>query len=521
MRGMETSLNDELGKHFGPYELVRRLGVGGTAETFEAIRRRDGGFSQRVCLKVVLPFYADDDAFTRLFRREARLAAKLRHRNIVGVIDFGEVDGRSYLALELVDGIDLRTLLDTHDRNRLDPDLVVLFGLELAAALVHAHSPPAGSDFEGLVHRDISPSNVLISRQGEVLLTDFGVAKPHADARRKSSEAKGKFPYMSPEQLRAEPVDARSDLFAVGVVLFEALAGVRPYEGPNDPATIMQILSGENAELLDWVPDAPPKLCALIERLIHPDPSKRVQTATELIEELAELAPSPRVHKRLGDLVEERMEVERTTSEEISSTLGKPTRDTEPTPSGGAVTPAPSPAGGDTAPGSRSRLAWIGALAGALVLTLAGWMLFRPTGPSEAVRRTESPKPAETSARVRDGSDPPSEDERAVEPDPDRSPTTTSAPTKSEMASRRASRPSLNRPPARTKPATLGVVVVPWGDVWINGTRWGPAPMMSEPLKPGRYRVSAGRGKPERTRTVRVRAGEAKTLQFDLTEATR
>ena len=136
------------------------------------------------------------------------------------------------------------------------------------------------------------------------MLTDFGVAKPMADLRRKSSEAKGKFPYMSPEQLRAESADARSDLFAVGVVLFEALAGVRPYEGANDPATIMQILNGEHAELVDWVPDAPPKLCAVIERLIHPDPDQRIQTAAALIEELAEMAPSPRVHKRLGSLVE-------------------------------------------------------------------------------------------------------------------------------------------------------------------------------------------------------------------------
>ncbi|MGB8332782.1 MAG: serine/threonine-protein kinase, partial [Polyangiales bacterium] len=285
MRRQETSLTDDLGTHLGPYELVRRLGVGGTAETFEAIRRGPGGFSQRVCLKVVLPFYRDNEEFKRLFRREAMLAAKLRHRNIVGMIDFGEIDGRSYVALELIDGIDLRTLLDTHDRNRLDAELVVLVGLELAAALVHAHTPPLGSGFDGLVHRDISPSNVLISRQGEIMLTDFGIAKANEEPRKQTSGAKGKFPYMSPEQLRAEPLDGRSDLFSLGVVLFEALAGIRPFDGANDPTTIMRILNGEHAELAEWVPDAPPKLCAAIERLIHRDPDKRIQSATELIEE--------------------------------------------------------------------------------------------------------------------------------------------------------------------------------------------------------------------------------------------
>ena len=324
MPRLEKSPSVDVGSQFGSYALVRRLGVGGTAETFEAIRQGAGGFTQRVCLKVVLPFYRDDEAFRRLFQREAMLAAKLRHRNIVGVIDFGEVDGRSYLALELVDGIDLRTLLDTHEQNRLDSDLVVLVGLELAAALVHAHNPPAGTDFDGLVHRDISPSNILISRQGEVMLTDFGVAKANEEQRRKSSAAKGKFPYMSPEQLRAEPVDGRSDLFSVGVVLFEALSGIRPFEGANDPTTIMRILNGDHADLAEWAPEASPKLCEVIERLIRTDADERLQTATELIEALDELAPSPRAQKRLAILVEERMELERTSTSEISSTVGKP-----------------------------------------------------------------------------------------------------------------------------------------------------------------------------------------------------
>lgn len=170
----ETSLKDLIGEQFGPYRLVRRLGIGGMAETFEAIRSGPGGFEQRVCLKLVLPFFHQDENFIELFHREAKLAARLRHSNIVGVIDFGEVNGRSYMALELVDGCDLRTLLDAQDRRRLPPEQVALIGLDLASALEHAHNPVSGeaaresdSHARGIVHRDISPSNVLISRHGD------------------------------------------------------------------------------------------------------------------------------------------------------------------------------------------------------------------------------------------------------------------------------------------------------------------------------------------------------------------
>ncbi|MBW2628277.1 MAG: protein kinase [Deltaproteobacteria bacterium] len=152
------------------------------AETYEAIRRGPSGFTQHVCLKLVLPFFRDNEDFVRLFEREARLAAKLRHSNIVGVIDFGAIAGTPYMALELVDGADLRVLLDAQDGKRLSHELVALLGHEVAAALEHAHAPRSGRSADGsavdaIVHRDVSPSNVLISRHGETLLSDFGVAK--------------------------------------------------------------------------------------------------------------------------------------------------------------------------------------------------------------------------------------------------------------------------------------------------------------------------------------------------------
>ncbi|MGB8221235.1 MAG: serine/threonine-protein kinase, partial [Polyangiales bacterium] len=212
----DASSSDLLGTEIGPYTLVRRLGMGGMAETFVAIRRGPSGFTQRVCLKLVLPFFREDEEFVKLFQREARLAAKLRHSNIVGVIDFGEIAGRSYMAMELVDGVDLRVLLDAESAQRLSPERVALLGHDLAAALNHAHNPPRDSsvddgDATAIVHRDISPSNVLISIHGEIMLSDFGVAKAVTGSSRQQSAVKGKIPYMSPEQLRLEPLDGRAD----------------------------------------------------------------------------------------------------------------------------------------------------------------------------------------------------------------------------------------------------------------------------------------------------------------------
>ncbi len=294
--GSEASISDLIGKEFGPYTLVQRLGVGGMAETFEAVRHGRSGFEQRVCLKLVRSGFRDDDDSTQLFEREARLAAKLQHSNIVGVIDFGEIEGTLYMALELVDGADLQVLLDA--RKRLSPEHVALLGHDLAAALEHAHAPTVETDdsqpdASGVFHRDISPSNVLISRYGEIKLTDFGLASLAAGGSRQS-EIRGKFPYMAPERLRADPLDGRADLFSLGVVLFEALAGRRPYDGGNDPATIMLIMEGDHPALSDLAPGTPAELCQIIESLIEPERDQRPKSAGALVEQLDAFVPPPR-----------------------------------------------------------------------------------------------------------------------------------------------------------------------------------------------------------------------------------
>ncbi|MEM8609272.1 MAG: protein kinase [Myxococcota bacterium] len=587
MPNSEASPDDLIGKEIGPYRLVRRLGVGGMAEAYEAIRRGPSGFSQRVCMKLVLPFLRNDRDFVRLFEREARLVAQLRHRNIVGVIDFGEIGGRPYMALELVDGADLRVLLDHQRRKRLALDSVVLVGLEIADALAHAHGallrgsdPDSPSSPGGIVHRDISPSNVLVSRQGEVMLSDFGVAKAMEGASHRQSSVKGKVPYMSPEQLRAEPLDGRADLFALGVVLFEALAGQRPYDGAHDPAIIMQILNGDRPPLRTLVPELPAELCDTIDSLISPNRDDRPESAAHLIELLDPYAPSALERRTLGRLAADSRaaadrlaaEVSEVSVSEVFGDADTALEDTGVKPAGSTPREEPSnrvvaappsrplPSSPPTTPTRNSiedlprRRSARGLVAVLLVglVALVAWSMSRngetlgdeaPIGTGAESAGSQNPEPDVRSGEPASGVGEASNERAlgrafpensAAEVGPSGEPSTTdtreasgddteeSAPAAATPGSREADarakpRGTTTPPRVREKPAVLSVVVFPWGDVWIDGERVGKAPVLEKALKPGRYVIGAGEKRPTQQRTVRVRAGQRRKVTFDLT----
>ncbi|HJL47291.1 MAG TPA: serine/threonine-protein kinase, partial [Polyangiaceae bacterium LLY-WYZ-15_(1-7)] len=264
----------------GPYELLERLGAGGMAETHVAIRRGPGGFEQRVCLKRILPGMTEDPELVRLFHEEARVSARLGHANVAQVLDFGVAeDGGPYLVLELIEGSNLRALL-REDPEPLTSGLVAYLATELGQALDYAHG-------ERVVHRDLSPSNVLLSRAGEVKLGDFGIAKALSAERTRTGVVKGKVPYMAPEYAREGSFEPRSDLFALGVILYEALAGARPYDGANEPETIAKAARGERVPLAERVPEAPAALRDAIERLIEPELEARPESARAFLEALA------------------------------------------------------------------------------------------------------------------------------------------------------------------------------------------------------------------------------------------
>ena len=293
-------------ERFGDYELVERLGVGGMAETFLAIRRGPGDFEQRVCLKRILPTFVNDAEFVAMFLREARLSALLHHGHIARVLDFGIVDGAHYLTLELIEGADLRATL-RHLRLRgesLDPGLTSYVAHALASALDFAHTADDDGHAAGIIHRDVSPSNVLLSNAGEVKLSDFGIAKAtNLPGSIQSGALKGKIPYMAPEYAIGRQCSARSDLFSLGVLLYECLAGFRPFDGGSDIQTLDRARNGRRELLHDAAPDAPTSLTDAIESLLAPSPEERPPNAATFIRMLVDVPPSPLAQRELGVLV--------------------------------------------------------------------------------------------------------------------------------------------------------------------------------------------------------------------------
>ena len=291
---------------FGDYELVERLGVGGMAETFLAIRRGPGGFEQRVCLKRILPTFVNDAEFVEMFLREARLSALLHHGHIARVLDFGITGSTHFLTLELIEGTDLRAAL-RHLRLRgesLDAGLTSHIAHALGAALDFAHTADDEGHAAGIIHRDVSPSNVLLSEAGEVKLADFGIAKAtNHPGSVQSGALKGKIPYMAPEYALGRHCSARSDLFSLGVLLYECLAGYRPFDGGSDMQTLDRARHGRHDPLHEAAPDTPAPLVDAIESLLVPDPDERPTNAASFIAMLTEVPPPSLAQRDLGELV--------------------------------------------------------------------------------------------------------------------------------------------------------------------------------------------------------------------------
>ncbi len=267
------------------YELLERIGFGGMAEVFRGVALAAEGFEKPVAIKRILPHLSEDARFVELLIAEAKFLSQLRHRNIVQIYDVGlGDDGQYFLVMEYVDGLNLGKLFDTLERRgkRLPADIALHIGAEVCDALDHAHRA-RGPDGEplGLVHRDVSPSNVLLSRSGEVKLTDFGIAKRMEDHTGHGG-VRGKFAYISPEQASSKPVDGRSDVFSLGVVLYELVLGHRLYSHLADFEALRAVLEGRIKRPRSIDASLPAELEEiLLEALAH-DPDKRFSSAAEL-----------------------------------------------------------------------------------------------------------------------------------------------------------------------------------------------------------------------------------------------
>lgn len=273
-------------QRFGRYTLLRPLSTGGMGEIFLARLEGAQGFEKLCVIKKILPHLAQDKDFVDRFVDEARILVKLSHGNIAQVLDMGLHEGAPYIALEFIDGKDLRRVVArAHERAlQLPLSFILYVTTRLLDALAYAHRKRGDDGKElNLVHRDVSPQNILISYEGEVKVIDFGLAKSAlSSTRTHPSIVLGKFLYMSPEQARHQTVDRRSDLYAVGLCLYELIAGKGPFDGVPPGELMATVANPKILPLSQAEPLCPPALSEVVMKALAADPTQRFQTAEEL-----------------------------------------------------------------------------------------------------------------------------------------------------------------------------------------------------------------------------------------------
>jgi serine/threonine-protein kinase len=275
------------------YRVVEKLESGGMAEVFRAESEGLQGFKKQVAIKRVLPHLSEKKTFISMFLDEARLSAHLSHSNCVQVFDIGVGDNAYFIVMEFVEGANLKSIAEVLKKagHEFPVSAAIFIAIEICKGLSYAHElrDPQGSDLH-IVHRDMSPPNVLVTKYGEVKIVDFGLAK--ANSQLEKSEPgiiKGKFSYLSPEAAMGKDVDARTDIFAVGIILWELLSGQRLFMGDTDFQTVKKVQQAVIPPITQINSQVPPELEKILSRALARDPNARYRTAREFGKDLTKL----------------------------------------------------------------------------------------------------------------------------------------------------------------------------------------------------------------------------------------
>ncbi len=570
-------------QQFGKYLLTDRIGAGGMAEIFRATAFGVEGFTKEICIKRILPTLTSDTTFVKMFIDEAKIAVSLHHANVVQVFDLGRIGEHYFIAMELVRGRDLLQIINAcrAQKRRLPVHIALYILGEVCKGLDYAHRVKSEGRPLGIIHRDVSPSNILVSWEGDVKVADFGIAKAtHTEHKTATGTMKGKYGYMSPEQVKGERIDHRSDIFAAGILLYECLAARRLFKGETDLETLEQVREARVPQPPSAVnKKASPEVDALVMRALSLDPAERFATAGEMHDAIADqlYATGKRLDSKVLAAFMQKLFRDEIEREEERDTQRRKLQDGTPAPVESESAAGAPPAGPATRPDlpsgltpapraarSSLRLALIGTavillLAAAVVLGV--WWMYEPE-PAPAA----APDPVAPTAPEQ----PPAEPKRgslAIESQPagaaiwldGRDTGRTTPATLEEIARGRAHRVELRldgrvdwsqkiefgdaervairaelapepRPRPRPKPKPVrpsrpaqGVLNVnavgAWAYVYVDGHKQSrPTPLYGLELPVGRHRIELVNPKLDlrQVRTVRIRKGQTTNLVVEL-----
>lgn len=409
------------GTPFGQYQLESLIATGGMAEVYRARMQGVEGFQKIVAIKRILSHLTDNDEFVTMFIDEAKLAAQLQHPNIIHIYDLGKIDKSYYIAMEFIDGRDLRSILRTleEQQRRMPVPLAVHIASRLAAALDYAHRK---RDLQGsamaLVHRDVSPQNVLISFDGDIKLCDFGIAKAASKASHTRAGAlKGKLQYMSPEQAWGKDLDHRSDIFSLGLVLYEMITGRKAFAGDSELSILEQVRSPKLLSPREIDPSVPAQLDRIVMKALHEDRDKRYQKAAELQAELEAVLQASKPVPGAGELgaflaeLEGRGRAVPAAESKPAAPAAAPPAPSRPAPSPvrpvAPPPPRPAPALAVSTPPTarRSSLALIAAAVAVVIIGAGVWLMLN-RAPENRAELGATPTPsAETAEMSRQGAE--------------------------------------------------------------------------------------------------------------------